>query len=515
MPSISRLLPLAAAVAALCSGDAFAAENAAVARARDLVRGNTGALRAAAADRFVARDVIVDADGTEHVRFDRTHAGLPVLGGDVVVHSRHGRLLSASLTLRAPLDLDTRTTIAADEAIVAAGTYFGTTFTGAPEVTLVVDARGRGAAAPAWQVRLHDDRDDATYLIDARTGTLRAQWSNRETAAAGGTGRTLYSGDVALTTNSTSTGYELRDPSRGNAFVIDASNSRTSGQVYRDADNTWGDYTASDRASAAADAQYGAAKTYDYFLAVHGRAGIAGDGRGAYSRVHYGSRYSNAFWLDNCFCMTYGDGDGVHLGPLVALDIAAHEMSHGVNARTANLFYAGESGGLNEANSDIFSAMVEFYANNPQDRPDYLVGEEVFIGNVSGSADQHALRYMFDPDRDGTSPNCWSPTLGGMDVHYSSGVGNFFFYLLAEGTAARTYNGVNHTPATCNGSVFGGVGRARAQKIWYRALTVYFTSNTDYHAARVATLQAATDLYGAGSVEVARVGYAWNAVDVR
>ena len=157
----------------------------------------------------------------------------------------------------------------------------------------------------------------------------------------------------------------MRDPTRGGGYTIDAANSRTSGQVYKDGDNVWGNYTVSDKATVAADAQYGAMVTWDYFKNVHDRSGIANDGKAPYSRVHYGRRYSNAFWSDACFCMTYGDGDGVNIGPLVALDIVGHELSHGVNARTANLIYSGESGGLNEANSDILGTMIDFYANNP------------------------------------------------------------------------------------------------------------------------------------------------------
>jgi Zn-dependent metalloprotease len=212
--------------------------------------------------------------------------------------------------------------------------------------------------------------------------------------------------------------------------------------------------------------------------------------------------------------MTYGDGDGVNLTPLVAIDIAGHEMSHGVNANSAGLIYSGESGGLNEANSDIFGTMVEFYANNPSDTPDYLIGEEVFVGNVAGSPTQHALRYMFDPAADGMSPSCYQADLGNLDVHFSSGVANRFFYLLAEGSAARTYSGVSHVAPTCNGAVITGIGRARAQKIWYRALTVYFTSDTDYAGARAATLLAARDLYGATSIESRAVAAAWSAVAV-
>jgi Zn-dependent metalloprotease len=514
MLSTRRLLPLAVA-ATLCSAHALAApDESAVARAHDLIGGHAAALRATPVDRFLARAVVVDADGTEHVRFDRTWRGLPVIGGDVVLHSRHGAFRSASLTQRGVLKLDPHPTLSADAAIVAAGTRFGADFAGVPRATLVIDARG---ATPrlAWQVALRNEAADDTYLVDAHSGAVLDAWSNRQTAAAGGRARTLYSGDVAIGTNTVAIGgYELRDPTRGNAYVLDGSNSRTSGQVYKDADNTWGNFAVSDAASAATDAHYGAAVTWDYYKTVHGRTGIAGNGRGAYSRVHYGRNYSNAFWQDGCFCMTYGDGDGITIGPLVALDIAAHEMSHGVNANTANLIYSGESGGLNEANSDILGTMVEFFANNPADTPDYLLGEEVYLANTSGSATQRALRYMFDPSRDGASPNCWSASLASLDVHYSSGVANLFFYLLAEGTGTKTFSGVVHAPATCNGATLAGIGRAKAQKIWYRALSVYFTSNTNYAGARAATLKAAVDLYGAGSVEANAVAASWTAVRV-
>ena len=509
-----RLLWLAA-LASIGTGDVVAAgANPVVERAMSHLRDHAGAARASGNDRFLARDIVVDADGTEHVRFDRTYAGLPVIGGDVVVHSRNGRHQATSVTQGAALSLRTRPTLVADEATVIAGAEFGADFAGAPARTLVVYARGPGAARLAWQVRLSNARADMTYIVDAHKGRVLERWSNRHTAAVTGTAKTLYSGDVAITTNSVTGGYELRDPSRGRTYTIDGSNSRTSGRVYKDSDNIWGNYANADKATAAADAHYGAAATWDYFKNVHGRSGIAGNGKGAYSRVHYGFRYSNAYWSDACFCMTYGDGDGVNIGPLVALDIVGHELSHGVNANTANLIYSGESGGLNEANSDILGAMVDFRANNTQDTPDYLIGERIYLANVTGSPDQLALRYMFNPSKDGRSPNCYSSNLGNLDVHYSSGVANLFFYLLAEGTGARTYSGVNHTPTTCNGAKFAGIGRAKAEKIWYRALTVYFTSSTNYAGARAATIAAAKDLYGATSAEAGRVATAWSAVKV-
>ena len=512
MRLIFGLSALAAALA-MATGSALAADPSPTGRALALLRSHGALASTSAHDGFVARHVIVDADGTEHVRFDRTYDGLPVIGGDVVMHSGNGRFKGVSTTRNAPLLLSVRPSLPTTAAVAVARTAFGATPVGAPASTLVVYARDVEPRL-AWQVRVENAQADMTYIVDAHDRRILDRWSNRETAAVAGKAKTLYSGEVALTTNSVIGGFELRDPSRGGLRTIDGSNSRTSGQVYKDTDNLWGNGTNADRASAAADAQYGAAVTWDYFKLAHGRLGIGGNGKGAYSRVHYGSRYSNAYWNDSCFCMTYGDGDGLHIGPLVALDITGHEMSHGVNAQTANLIYSGESGGLNEANSDILGSMVEFHANNAQDKPDYMIGEEIFLDNVAGSANQSALRYMFKPSLDKRSPNCWSPTLGTLDVHYSSGVANLFYYLLAEGTAARTYGGVNHTPTTCNGSTFAGIGRAKAAKIWYRALTVYFTSATNYVGARAGTIAAANDLYGIGSVESRAVATAWSAVAV-
>jgi Zn-dependent metalloprotease len=100
-------------------------------------------------------------------------------------------------------------------------------------------------------------------------------------------------------------------------------------------------------------------------------------------------------------------------------------------------------------------------------------------------------------------------------VHYSSGVANHFFYLLSEGSGQKTINGVAYDSPTANGASVTGIGHGKAEKIWYRALTVYFTSATNYALARVATLNAATDLYGASSTEYAAVAKAWTAVNVK
>ena len=100
-------------------------------------------------------------------------------------------------------------------------------------------------------------------------------------------------------------------------------------------------------------------------------------------------------------------------------------------------------------------------------------------------------------------------------MHYSSGPANHFFYLLSEGSGAKTINGIAYNSPTCNGTTITGIGRAQAAAIWYRALTVYMTSSTNYSGARVATVNAATDLYGATSTQVAAVKAAWAAVAVK
>ena len=442
-----KLLSFAVLMALGGTAAASSAASSASDRALALISTHGAAVKASPGDAYITKDVITDSAG-EHVRFDRTYAGLPVIGGDFVVHSHNGQLDSASLTLRQPIAVGTRPVLSTADAIVAAGARFGSGFTGTPSASLVVYARG-AAPALAYSVRLEADLRDMTYIVDARNGKLLDSWSNLETAAASGTGRTLYSGNQVIGVDSTSTGFQLKDIGRGGTYTTDFNNGGTSkpgtGTIFTSATSTFGDNTTGNRATVGADAHFGVATTWDFYQSL-GRNGIANDGKGSYSRTHVGRSYVNAFWSDSCFCMSYGDGDGVTYGPLVDLDVAGHEMSHGVTSRTANLTYSGESGGLNEANSDMMGSMVEFFANNTLDTPDYMIGEEIYIANVSGSSTQKALRYMWRPNKDGSSADCWYSGVGSLDVHYSSGPANHFFYLLAEGTGTKTFSGVRTRP---------------------------------------------------------------------
>ncbi|MFJ8590444.1 M4 family metallopeptidase [Streptomyces sp. NPDC093598] len=490
-----------------------------------------GALGLTSAQETKVRDVVVDDDGTRHVRYDRTYHRLPVLGGDFVLHlNPDGTYRGTSRATRSALSLASVTpkVTAPKAADLAANllraAHLGETLkklTAKPR--LVVDAL-HGAPKLAWQTDAvaHDELGNPvgrTVLTDATTGARIDAWDSLESAS--GDGTSLYGGTVPLETTASGSSYRLKDATRGGTYTGDAGNktdqcllsiclTRAPATLFTDADNQWGTGTTADRATVAVDAQYGTDVTWDYYKEVHGRSGIAGDGKGSYNRVHYGKDYNNAFWDDNCFCMTYGDGDGKVLGPLVSLDVAGHEMSHGVTSKTAALTYSGESGGLNEATSDIFGTLVEFHAANPEDRGDWLIGEKV----VRSGLGREALRFMDKPSKDGKSADCWSEGLADLDVHYSSGVGNHFAYLLAEGSGGKTLNGVGHHSPTCDGSTVNGIGRAALGKIWYRALTVYMTSSTDYADARTATLSAAKDLYGSESTEQKAVAAAWNAVGV-
>ncbi|WP_026411901.1 M4 family metallopeptidase [Actinomadura oligospora] len=498
------------------------APSVAATRALGAADSHAGDLKASADQTFKVVGVSVDRDGTSHTRMVRTVRNLPVLGGDVIVHqSPSGAYEGTSLTLRSAPNPTAPKVSAAKAKKAAAAKHYTLRDNG----TLVVEARTADHQPRlAWRFKTEGRKADGTpsrvfTSVDALTGAVLFREETIKTDA--GDGQGLYSGTVPLQLTKSGTSYQMKDPTRGNTLTGDAENKtdfciltfclfRAPTTLFTSTTTHFGNGTNANRASAGVDAQYGTDETWDFYKDVFNRTGIKGDGKGSSNRVHYGSSYANAFWDDSCFCMTYGDGDGVQLAPLTALDVAAHEMTHGVTSATANLTYSGESGGLNEATSDIMAAAVEFYANNPSEQADYLVGERVVLPGFG----KPALRFMDKPSKDGKSPDNWSTTLKNLDVHYSSGVANHFYYLLSEGSGPKTINGVSYDSPTANGQPVSGIGRDAATRIWYRALTTYMTSSTDYAAARTATLNAAKDLFGAGSAQYNAVAATWTAVNV-
>ncbi|MFD3583497.1 M4 family metallopeptidase [Streptomyces sp. NPDC058683] len=464
-------------------------------------------------EKLVVKDVAQDADGTTHTRYERTYAGLPVLGGDLVVHANGGRLTVSKATKAALALPSTTAKISAATAkarALSTAVKAGAEQPKADRAPRLVVWAASGKPALAWESVIGGFQDDGTpnelhVISDAASGKQLFRYQGVET----GTGTGQFNGSVPLGTTLSGSTYQLVDGDRAGHRTYDLNQgSSGTGTLFTDDNDVWGDGTPANRQTAGVDVAFGAAATWDFYKNVFGRNGIRNDGVAAYSRAHYGNNYVNAFWQDACFCMTYGDGSG-NTHPLTALDVAAHEMSHGVTAATAGLTYSGESGGLNEATSDIFAAAVEFYENLPADVPDYEVGEKIDI-----NGDGTPLRYMDKPSKDGASSDNWSSSLGGLDVHYSSGPANHFFYLLSEGSGAKTVNGVDYDSPTYDGQPVTGIGIENAQQVWYRALSTYMTSSTNYAGARTATLQAAADLFGAYSPSYLAVANAWAAINV-
>ncbi|MFF8231040.1 M4 family metallopeptidase [Streptomyces caelestis] len=466
-------------------------------------------------EKLVVKDVVKDADGTVHTRYERTYAGLPVLGGDLVVHkSKSGETKGVTRATKAALKVASLkpavTAAKAEKQAVTLAKAAGSEKTEANSTPRKVIWAADGKPTLAYETVVGGLQEDGTpnelhVITDAATGKKLYEYQGIET----GTGNTTYSGKVTLGTTKSGSSYTLSDGTRGGnkTYNLNRGTSGT-GTLFSGSDDIWGNGNPSNLETAAADAHYGAQVTWDFYKNTFGRNGIRNDGKAAYSRVHYGNNFNNAFWSDSCFCMTYGDGAG-NAKPLTSLDVAAHEMSHGLTSATARLNYSGESGGLNEATSDIFAAGAEFYANNSSDAGDYLIGEKIDI-----RGDGTPLRYMDKPSKDGDSADAWSSSLNSLDVHYSSGPANHFFYLLSEGSGTKTINGVTYDSPTSNGSTVTGIGRTKALQIWYKALTTYMTSTTKYAGARTATLNAASALYGASSAEYKAVAAAWSAVNV-
>jgi len=503
---------------------------------------------------FHLRNSHSDQLGQAHAHFAQQYKGVRVWGGDAITHAKaDGSELPVTDALHRNIRLNVTPSLSANEALASAQADLAPrgAFSFAPTTELVIfpeeveviQGRGRGLSRDlnaedvtrqvvrftlAYHVHteLENDQDGiqhTDYIVNAHTGAILKKWNTLHTSAAVGTGNSQYNGTVSLNTNSTATGFELRDMTRGtggtfgNNVVTNSNHASTTstaaGTIYTDTDNTWGDganyvegssTTAANGQTAAVDAMFGMSKSWDFYKNVFGRNGIDGAGTSTYSRVHVSNSYDNAFWSDSCFCMTYGDGNS--FTTLTAIDVAGHEMSHGVCARTANLTYSGESGGLNEANSDIFGTMIEFYARG---------GSGATIGNTGGNwniGEQLAstpLRYMQKPSLDGASPDAWSSSLGSLDVHYSSGPMNRCFYFMSQGATTSGNSSTTYLP-----SGMTGIGNDDAAKIWFRTLTTYLTSSSNYAAARAGAINAAKDLFGAGSAQEQAVWNAFRGINV-
>jgi Zn-dependent metalloprotease len=502
---------------------------------------------------FAAKATRTDEFGFTHTHFQQHYQGVRVWQGEIVTHmDRRGVFAPHTDTLIRDLNLDVVPTLTAKEALAVAHGHLAprVAYAYVPTTELVVlpervltpragRVRHENAEDFEYQVvrnvlayHVHtslrgEETRDTDYMIDAHTGAILQTWDDLHTTAAVGTGKSQFSGTVSLNTNLNGSNYELSDVVGNMPIKTYNLNHATSGTgtLYSATSNTWGDganyvsggsTTSANGQTAGVDAHYGIMMTSAFYKNVFNRNGINGAGKATYSSVHYSSAYDNAFWSDTCFCMTYGDGSSFK--SLEALDVAGHEMSHGVCANNGlgGLTYSGESGGINEANSDIMGTFVTFYtygaAGTGSTVPDTIATANLHgytpwtIGSQLSST---PLRYMTKPSLDGGSADAWSSTVKNLDVHYSSGPANRMIFFLSQGATTS-----GNTSTTLLPTGMTGIGNDHAARIWYRALTTYFSSSMTYAQCRTACMSAASDLYGTASAEYAAVQNAFHGINV-
>ncbi len=469
---------------------------------------------------FKVEKVEIDGLSMAHTRVQQTVNNIPVWEGEAIVHlNQDGSLSTITDELKTDIAVNTEPNFSEKEAYnLAIGMFEGKVHLGDGNNKIglfIFRAEDRDHLAYRVQIDNSNNLKNPSmpvFFIDAQTGEKIFQYDNLQT----GSGSSLYSGTVSINTSVSGSTYYMEDLTRKQGtFNMNNTGNTTTGtggtqSRYTDTDDVWN--TTAQRAGV--DAHYGAAKTFDYYQAVHGRNGIDGNyGPGSttaaassgtsllVSRVHFGNGYNNAFW--NGTNMTYGDGDGSTFTPLTTIDICGHEMTHGVTERTAGLNYSNESGALNEATSDIMGSMVELRADGGVVSANtWKIGEDAYTPNTAGDA----LRRMDNPNAVGDPDHYSLRYTGSSDnggVHTNSSIVNHAYYLMAAGGTNRV-----------SGVAVAGVGTSAMEKIWYRALTAYMTSGTNFSGARTATLNAATDLYGSSSSQYTTVAKGWCAVGV-
>jgi len=345
------------------------------------------------------------------------------------------------------------------------------------------------------------------FFISQNDGSIIWQTDDARHAS----GSSLYSGTVTIQSYYDSPFNYMEDHTL-NAGVYDCANGDCSlpFQMF-DADDNW----ISSSQHAAVDVTYGQALVNDYLADMLGRDGIDGaggpqtvmsvDGSTALlpHYIHYGSGVNAATWTGDS--IMYGDGDGTTSGPLVSMDIVAHEMMHGIVEYTADFVYYGESGALEESFADILAVAVDIYYLGERANQSWWFSEDSWTPLVSGDA----LRYLDDPhmaadngftandDPDHVSEMYTGSSDNG-GVHHNNGIPNKAFYLATKGGVHHMFPNITVV----------GVGIDKTMAIWYRALNLYLSSSSDFADARTQTARAARDLYGNGN-ESEAVDTAW------
>ncbi|HUP60623.1 MAG TPA: M4 family metallopeptidase [Thermoanaerobaculia bacterium] len=257
------------------------------------------------------------------------------------------------------------------------------------------------------------------------------------------------------------------------------------------------------RDAAVNEAYDGAGRVYVFYRRNYGRFSVDDHAARLDSTVHFGTGFNNAHW--NGRQMIYGDGDGKYFRRFTsALDVIAHELTHGVTQYSAALSMSGQSGALAEHFSDVFGALAkQYWSRQTAARADWLIGASLFTSRVNGVA----IRSMKDPGSAYDDPVLGSDpqpshmrgfvktSADDRGVHINSGIPNHAFYRVATLLGGRAWE----TPG----------------KIWYRALTRELGPRSQFQHCADATWRAAGELFGAGSEPQDAVLAAWKAVGIR
>ncbi len=457
--------------------------------AAQLVASKPATFKASRHDRFRAGKVL-SSGGLMYVPYERTYKGLPVIGGDFVIGTdSHGKVLSTSVAqTRATSVKNIRPTVS--KATAKKVSSRGVKKAKARKTRLVVLQQKRSALA--WETwvtgRKHGEPTRLAVYVGARSGKRLLAKEH----VLNGTGNGNWEGSgLSIPTTGSGTSFSMTN---SNASTLRCQNS-SGNATFTGTDDTWGNGSGTDRETGCVDAFYSAEKMRQMMSTWLGRNGM--NGSGGWVPIRVGLNDVNAYY----------DGTQVQIGHrqgtnewIASMDVVAHEFGHGVDDRTPGGI---SGGGTQEFVGDTFGAATEYFANNPADAPDFLVGEEI---NLVG---QGPIRNMYNPSAVG-DPNCYSSSVPSSEVHAAAGPGNHWFYLLSQGSSG---SGGSPASSTCNGSTLTGIGIQKSMQIMYNAMLLKTTSSS-YLKYRTWTLTAAKNLTPGSCTDFAKVKAAWDAVSV-
>lgn len=468
--------------------------------------------------------------GRSHERLQQWHRGVPVVGADVTRQLENGLTLSIFGTLFLDIDVDPTPTLEAHDARAIVERRSGGRVSSHDGPSLGVLPLDGGGYALSWQARARSGTDVRLVFVDAMTGATLLEYSDLRAQQPTARGRGVLGDAKPLNVSPLAGRLAAIDRQRGAAITtydMRGDVERTMASVAGASDLGYDDVASATSSEwsdgAVVDAHAYAGLTYDYLLQRFGRRGLDGRDGPIALLVHPASRedwnrlatrldlyYRGAFWDGRMAVF----GEGLPVGMSVdgrawnyasaGIDIVAHELAHGVSDASSGLLYRGESGALDEAFSDIMATAVEFHSQPAGRGPllaDYLVGEDAVSGGLrsledpasSGNLDHYSRRYTGSDENGG--------------VRESSTIASHAYYLAIEGGRNRT-----------SGLSVNGVGRAHRdeiEKAFYRAFVYMLPARATFAAARAATIQAAQDLYGAGSAAARALAEAWTAVGVQ